>query len=750
MPLEVSRLRRWIVISAIVLSTVAVGAYSFARWRIKNALKDVPEKIGLDIQQTSTGFSVSKSEGGHTIFKVQASKAVQYKSGGHAELHDVNITLYGRDSSRFDQIYGSDFDYDTKSGDVVAKGEVQIDLQPNPAGRRNADQAPPKELKDPVHLKTSGLTFSQKTGNATTKEKVEFRIPEANGSAVGLDYIAKDNELTLHSEVEFIFHGANPARINATRATFTKDPHVVVLEQARVKNGQQTAEADTATLFLHKDNTIERVLAKGNVKLDAEGQQPAHVESSQLDMLMAEGRGQLRTATFSGNVRMEQKGPQPILGTAGRATLNFTGKNLLTSVHTEGNVKLLQHQKPSSPSAAAQDMELTAPVVDFLLAGGRRLDRAVTSGPPQISIRPTDGKAGPQTVATAAKFEAHFDQLGQFSSLHGAKDTRIVNSAPGQPDRVSTSDILDVAFTPGRGIDAITQSVNFAYVDGERKAWADRARYTPGDQILVLTGSPRAIDGGMTTTARSLRLDRSTGDAYAEGDVRTTYSDLKPQPGGALLASGSPIHVTARSMTAHRNSKSALYTGSARLWQDANVVEAPSIQFDRDRRFIEARSSASQMVSTVLVQTDSKGNVTPVNITSDHLTYTDLERKAHFEGNVSAKGTDSTLTASRMDVFLLPKDQNPGKTPPTAGKVERIVAQDNVVVIQPGRKAAGDQLVYTAADDKFVLTGGPPSIFDAEQGKITGVSLTLFRHDDRVLVEGNASSPVVTQTRVAR
>jgi hypothetical protein len=49
-----------------------------------------------------------------------------------------------------------------------------------------------------------------------------------------------------------------------------------------------------------------------------------------------------------------------------------------------------------------------------------------------------------------------------------------------------------------------------------------------------------------------------------------------------------------------------------------------------------------------------------------------------------------------------------------------------------------------------VLTGGPPSIFDAERGKITGVSLTFFRADDRVLVEGEASTPVVTQTRVAK
>ena len=78
-----------------------------------------------------------------------------------------------------------------------------------------------------------------------------------------------------------------------------------------------------------------------------------------------------------------------------------------------------------------------------------------------------------------------------------------------------------------------------------------------------------------------------------------------------------------------------------------------------------------------------------------------------------------------------------------------MVAKGNVVVQQPARRAEGKTLVYTASDDKFVLTGGPPSIFDAEQGKITGVSLTFFRGDDRVLVEGEASTPVVTQTRVA-
>ncbi|PYX29394.1 MAG: hypothetical protein DMG77_13175 [Acidobacteria bacterium] len=79
-----------------------------------------------------------------------------------------------------------------------------------------------------------------------------------------------------------------------------------------------------------------------------------------------------------------------------------------------------------------------------------------------------------------------------------------------------------------------------------------------------------------------------------------------------------------------------------------------------------------------------------------------------------------------------------------------MVVQGNVVIQQSTRRAEGQKLVYLAAEDKFVLTGGPPSIFDAERGKITGVSLTFFRRDGRVLVEGEASTPVVTQTRVAR
>jgi lipopolysaccharide export system protein LptA len=416
-------------------------------------------------------------------------------------------------------------------------------------------------------------------------------------------------------------------------------------------------------------------------------------------------------------------------------------------VHTEGNVKLVEHQKSTTP---AQDLEVAAAAIDFFLVAGRHLDHAQTSGPAQISLQPVDGGVRPRTIVTAGNFRARFSNLGRLASVHGAPNARIATNTPGQPDRVSSSNTVDVSFGASRGIDSIVQQGAVAYVDGERKAWADRARYTPADQMLTLTGAPRVVENGMTATARSMRLNRSTGEALADGNVKSTYSELKAQPNGALLASSSPIHVTSQSMTARRSPTVAVYTGNARLWQDANVVQAPTIEFDRDSRSVIARGSGAQKVSTALVQTDKKGKTTPVTITSARLAYADVERKAHFDGGVVAKGADLTISANQMDVFLQARGQATANQSITSGKVERIVAQDQVVITEPARRATGQRLVYIAAEDKVVLTGGPPSIFDAEHGKITGVSLTFYMHDDRVLVEGSNSSPTVTQTRVAR
>jgi lipopolysaccharide export system protein LptA len=841
MPLPVYRLRRWLAAIVVLFTVLIAGMYFYARSRARNVLKEIPGKIGVDIKQTATGFQFSKSEGGRTLFTIQASNLKEFKLNGRAELRNVSIVLYGRDSSRFDQIYGDDFAYDQKTGDVTAQGEVQIDLEANPTGSYSPDQSTPKELKNPIHLKTRDLVFNKDSGNASTSSRVEFRTPQATGSALGVSYVGKTNTLILESQVHAEFSGPVVSVVEAARGLITRNPRQIVLDHARLLRKAEVMQADRATLLLGPDNHIERVRANGNVNVeskllakqnaagrrktygnvmaetrvdspgDARGNQnqtdlsstdqepppEMRARADEADLVLIGKQSLLQTATLTGNVHVERIGFQPLEGDAGRAILGFAGQNQLQEVHAEQGVRLTQRAANmgslSRASSAPQDFELTAPTMDFLIGQGRRLDRAVTSGASQIIITsaplPATVKSPTpqQTVVTAGKFVALFQPVSADSSrlvsIHGAPEAKIVNATPGQPDRISTSQTIDATFLSQDGVESITQQGDVVYSDGQTpdkrvQAWAERARYTPADQMLLLTGTPRVTNAGMSTTANSIRINRATGDAVADGDVKSTYSELKEQPQGALLASSAPIHVTSRTMTAHSSPSVALYSGKARLWQDANIIEAPSIQFDREHRSVIAQGTDSDPVSTILLQLDkphsdqkveppsprksfpdkqkSAGKAarslvpTPIAITGRRLTYVDAECKVHYEGGVVAQGADFTASADAADVYLALRQQGATQFREEAGQLDHLVARGHVAIQQPSRRAEGQTLIYTASDEKFVLTGGPPSIFDAERGRITGVSLTFFRRDDRVLVEGEASTPVVTQTRVAQ
>ena len=794
MPLPIYRLRRWLLVIAVLFTAVIAGMYFYARTRQRDVLKEVPNKLGFDIKQTASGFQFSKSDGKRTLFTIQARDLKQFKLNGSAELHNVSIVLYGRDSSRFDRIYGDDFTYDKKSGNVTASGDVQIDLEANPKGLVGPDQGTPKELKNPIHLKTRDLIFNQESGDASTNARVDFHTPQASGWAVGLHYAAKSNLLTFESQIHVTLEGQQAATLFATHGAITRDPRVIVLDHPRLERTAGTLQADQATFLLGHENNVERVLATGDVKAEAKelSNDQMTVRADEAELVLSSSGNLLSSSTLTGHVHAERLGSVNTLGDAGRLVVNFSGKNEIHKVRAEDAVRLSQHSSAgqNSSSTSAQDFDLTARAIDFFVGGGRRLDHAETSGPAEINISPSQPStsaghdSSQRTVITAGKFDAKFagapDGSNHLTSIHGSPNTKIVSLTPGVPDRVSTSEKLDARFTEQGAIATITQQGSFAFSDGQpaekrTQAFAEKAIYTPADKILVLSGSPRVLQGPMVTTARTIRINRNNDDALADGDVKSTYNDLKEQPNGALLASSSPIHVTAATMTAHNSPAIARYEGNARLWQDANIIEAPSIQFDRDRRSVVAQGSASQTVSTVLVEAKSsppdrvvepklrangeaKANrrkedkaADTVAITANHFTYADEDRRARYEGGVLAKSSAFTASSNTMDVFLLPRRQATSiQSLSGSGQLDRMVAEGNVTIQQTTRRAWGHTLVYTVADDKFVLTGGPPSIFDAERGKITGVSLTFFRADDRVLVEGEAGTPVVTQTRVAK
>jgi lipopolysaccharide export system protein LptA len=586
--------------------------------------------------------------------------------------------------------------------------------------------------------------------------------------------------LLLKSDVHVVTTGNNPANITGTSGTIEKDPRQAVLDNARIEQPDRTLTADRVTMLLEPDNTVQHATAEGNVHIQSRGPTVVDIQGPRGDLNMGV-KNLLQQAVVSGGAKFDTRGENVTHGSAETFILDFAGENQPALFHMVRNARMMQEPKPGKDGPSGQPMEIAADQLNFVLENGRDLKTGDTVGTARITIFPAparskrtksnDKTAGSgseaTTVATAGKFHATFGADNRIQTLHGSPDAKIVSKSPEQPDKVSTSQNLDVTFGQDGGAEKLVQTGSFEYHEpatkpgvGGRAAFADKATYTPADQLLVLNGSPRVVDGGMTTTANVIQINRQNSDANAEDNVKTTYSDLKPQPNGALLATSDPIHVTAEHMAARNQPGIAHYTGKVRLWQGANVVSAPKIDFDNEKRSMVAQADASKPVTSLFVQQSQDGKLTPVDVTSEKLTYVDEERRARYTGNVLAKSTSGTVSAEQIDIYLKPAQETqvasvapsrsilPGSEGPS--KIDRMVAIGKVIVTEPNRRGVGDRLVYTADDGRYFLTGKTPSIFDAEHGTVWGDSLTFYSHDDRVLVESNHSSPTITRARTTK
>ena len=670
----------------------------------------------------------------------------------------MNIIVYGRKEDRFDQIYGDDFEYDPQAGTVVSKGEVHIDLEGNAEGQKVDEQAPPREMHNPIHLRTEGMVFNQKTGMAETEGLIDFRVPQATGTAHGATYDSKKNELTLHSDIDIQTEGKQPERIQALHGTISKEPRLLTMDSVQMSGGEGKLLADHAIVNLGADNSVQHVNAEGNVRVSNPG--GMQVRSPRADMMLG-ANNTVDSVLFTGGVDFESD-QQGASGHSGEMLMRFARvakkaaatATLLQTIDASQGVTL--RQSPKETSKNPQALAMSSNAMTFALKGGRLLSTAQTHGPGHIVVSAAAPKsAGEQTLIDAQHFTADFGEQNRLSTVHGVGAVHVTSRVPGQPDKLSTSDTAVAQFTPEGEVSRVVQDGNFRFNEGQsskselggRTSFADRATYSPLDDSVNLQGSPRIVDGGMTVTADSIRLLRRSGEAFAVGNVKSTYSELKLQPNGALLATADPIHVTSHAMNAMQSSGVAHYTGGARLWQGSNIVEGQTIDFDQKARTILAMGDRKRPVSSVFLQVDQKGKASTTVVTAPRLSYADSDRQAQYSGGVTAHGQDGVMTADHADVYL-----NAASASRTTGpsQLDHIVANGHVLVQQQERRAQGSKLVYTAATGNFVMTGGSPMLSDPVNGTVHGDSLTFFSHDDRVVVESDGSSRTVTHTHISR
>ena len=768
----------WFGISALLMIGVVAGFYIYARYRVQKAVHDLPAKLGANIQQNTEGFTYSQSAGGHTLFSVSASNAVRYKQGGKAELHNVKIVSYGRNSDRLDEITGDDFEYDAQSGDVTAKGKVGIQLQAVEPGT-SRPEATVKKTGSPLHLDTSGLVFNQKTGIAHTAELITFQLPQGAGSAMGATYDSKKGTFNLHSDVHLLTSGPKPTNLRASSAYYEQETQQLTLTYLRAESSIRRLAAQHVLLHLREDNTVSRADASGGVDAQIKGERSAQFHSASATFTFGPNN-QADSGHLTGGVNWVTQGASASHGNAGEVLLSFGPDNQIRSAQLRNHVDLVQLAQTGKEAAMPGTKDPVAPAgteargtefhgdgLDVKLTGGSRLTAATSVGAAEIVLTNSEASskanadpATAKTTITSSRFEAKFAGDNRISSLTGTDPVKIASSWPGKADRISQSRDMVATFSTGKTqiLEQMVQTGNVQIQEDKRSATADRATYNQSSDTMALSGNVRYKDAssGSTLTSNSLSLNRSTEETSANGNVKTTYAEQKPQqpqPAGAMLTPSQPVHVTAEQMVAKSSTGATRFSGAARLWQGGNIVQAPAIDFNRKERTLDAQAQGNARVSTVFVQADQSGKQVPVDVTADHLHYDDVQRKAIFDGAIVLKSADSTLRADKAGVTLRAQNEHP-PAPKAQGtkapsQVQTIDATGNILLQQPGRRATGNRLIYLADEEKFVLTGtpaSPPSIFDAEHGQVTGVSLTFFNRDDRVLVD-SSNSMSITQTR---
>jgi lipopolysaccharide export system protein LptA len=340
----------------------------------------------------------------------------------------------------------------------------------------------------------------------------------------------------------------------------------------------------------------------------------------------------------------------------------------------------------------------------------------------------------------------------------------------------------------------------------EERATAEKAAFDGELERTVLTGNVQVSNGTSVLWADRVTMEQQTGDAAADGAVKASY--------GQAGSAEEPVHVLAARAELKHDSQIAIFHGAAgtpaRLWQGASQVDAPVLQFEQRQRRLLAHGEgqgAPMSVHTVLVSSGSSvssavssAKMDPASVTMDparpkagsgkliggakanvvqvasrELVYSDEARKAEFTGGVDVESKDGSMRGQQAVVYLQPagtgraSSGNGGKvdgvktsTASTAGgsgfmagSVERMVVSGAIDMEQPGRRATGEQLVYTANDGLFVLTGTAtvlPKVTDDQRGTVTGTSLRFHSGDDNVVVsnggENGAGQRVRTETRV--
>ncbi len=790
---EAARYARWAAWAAALIVLIVAGVYGGRIFREARARRHGPAPVPASVQQQSAQISFSKVEQNRTIFTIRASHATQYKDRDRSLLEDVWITIYGKEGDRNDNIHTRECSYEPETGDVRCEGEVQIEIG---STKSAADKAVASNAS--LEVTTSNLLFNRNTGEASTQAPVAFRFAGGSGRGVGVSYSTSDSMVRVEHSVEFDVAPSSatdnlPISATGTSLEVRRNQRTVVLSgPALVRQGDRELSAGAISVELDAEYRAQRVTADGNPRIRAmegganEAVSADRFEASlnatgRVERIIADGQVSASRQVAAGadrfsaaHVEFEMLPPgnliKQMIATGGVEAESRKGGD---SQNLKTGALRVYFSAANGHGSARSDAKGAGPV------SGQKIERAETLTPATI-----ESKTGADVTTLHAKqFVAEAGPDGRLSKLFGHSGVEIRRQANHGNEDVISARELAATFGGHGEWDTLDETGDVHFSQAGREATAAHAHVVRTTDQLTLEGAPVISDSMSRSTAGKVEFDQKTGEVNASGGVISTYI---PSAAGDPVGLGSgAAHISADTLSGSTSSGHLVYAGHARLWQGGAVLDSDRIELWRDTK----KMQAIRQVVAVFPQVGGPFATLPGSrpasrqalssqavlwkVRAPMLTYSADEGTAQFEGGVQADSSEGSLESRTLEVFLGPATsasggdkgsrpitgalpttslENGGKTQlSTDGRqLNRVVAQGNVVVRQGDRRGMAERAEYTAADGKFVLSGGQPTLANAASDTTTGHSLTFFVASDTILIDSQEGSRTLTKHRIEK
>jgi LPS export ABC transporter protein LptC/lipopolysaccharide transport protein LptA len=617
-------------------------------------------------------------------------------------------------------------------GDGTAKGEKLKVTTVRSGGRTfilTADRAlvgkneSSYELEGNVHLTNSdGLdvqsdraSYLEGEGIIRAAGAVTFSRGRMSGSGIGFSYDKNQDRLRiLKDAVVRAAAGANaegeqpPMELTSSTMLLDRLADVAQFEKAfKLTRGTEVIEAAHGSAFLTEDeDRIRRLELRGGSSIA-----PA-----------AGGPGSLQKMT----------------GRDIDLTYGEDGETLEHALVVGEGVMLVAGE------AQQANRRLSADTFDVPLgAHGTRPTALTAKGRVELDLPAESGTAA-RTI-TADNLDAKGDETNGLTSATFSNRVVLRERGAGA-ERSASSELVQVAIKPGfSAIDEATFLKPVEFVDGRMIARAARGRYVLGPGTLDLSGSepgvtrPNVRDDRISIDANAIDIVLDGPKVHGKGAVRTA---LQPSKDGAdtktpsMFKKDQPVNVTADDLKYDGSAEQAHYTGNAQLWQAETTIKGAQITIESKSGDLKA-SGDPVATTAVLTQTTKDGRKEPTraNAKSKELVYQEAERRATYLGEAYLNGPQGELRSPKIELYLRP----------SGDEVDRVEAYDGIALTEPKRKTAGDRLTYTAADEKYLITGRPVKVEDECSGTTEGRSLTYLKGADRIVVDGSEQIRTRTQ-----